>query len=179
MRTMTVLALALSASVAVSAPAQAGRIKDSMQGVTVDLASCLDVVTGTLGGSATHVEFESRGGEPVYEFIIKTPSVTYYAGCSGLTGKIADVDVIVSPADERFKARAKIDAKQAGEIATKLHPGEIEEVKAIFTSNGNVWFEVEVELQAGEGELNVWVDAETSRVVRVDVEYWEIGASGE
>jgi uncharacterized membrane protein YkoI len=134
--------------------------------------------SGALGGEALHLEFESRGGDPTFEFIIQHGEVTYYAGCSGVSGLISGIDVIVAAEDGRFAGRAKISPDQAAQTATALYPGEVEEVKAILTEGGQALYEVDVEVEDATGEFNVWVDAVSGELVRVDIEYWEIGRPG-
>jgi uncharacterized membrane protein YkoI len=142
----------------------------------VSVGECLHATLLVLGGAATHLEFESRNGRPIYEFVVVSGGVTYYVGCDATTGVLQDIDIIVQPGDERFLALAQFDEAHARATALAQYPGEIEEVKWVLTSRGNAWYEVDIELEGTEGELNVWVDAETGRIVRVDVEYWEIGA---
>ncbi len=124
------------------------------------------------------MEFESRGARPIYEFIIQTENdTTYYVGCDAMSGVLQDVDILVDADDSRFSGKAKVSADQAGQAALALYPGEIEEVKSFLTNTGHAAYEIDVEVggEAG-GEFNVWVDAASGEVYRVDVEYWEIGA---
>jgi hypothetical protein len=104
---------------------------------------------------------------------------TYYIACSAATGVIQNVDTIVDAADTRFSSVATIAPQEAGQRATALYKGEIEEVKAVLTTHGEALYEVDVESSNGKGtatsEFNVWVDAATGRIHHVDIEYWEIG----
>ncbi len=171
--------IAVPLALGLATSAQAGPVKDSVAGVQFNLEHCLDVTLSTLGGEARHVEFESRAGIPTYEFILEAPDgVTYYVGCNALTGLLGDVDVIVDADDERFTSQAQVDERAARETALTRYPGEVEEVKRHLTADGGIGYEVDVETDGG-GEFNVWVDAHSGEIYRVDVEYWEIGASGE
>jgi hypothetical protein len=159
-------------------PALAGVATDATRGVERTVAECYDTTIEALGGEALHLEFESRGGEPTFEFIIQQGDVTYYAACSGVSGVMSGIDVIVAPDDSRFAGGAKISPDQAAQTATSLYPGEVEEVKAILTEGGQTLYEVDVEVEDATGEFNVWVDAASGELVRVDIEYWEIGRPG-
>jgi uncharacterized membrane protein YkoI len=130
-----------------------------------------------MGGETTHLEFESRDGQPTYEFIVQSEvGPTCYVGCDATTGLLGQIDVIVSADDERFASSAQLNAQQAADAATHLYPGEVEEVKALLLATGQAVYKVDVEFEP-EGEFNVYVDAESGNVVTVNVEYWEIGQS--
>lgn len=172
-------------------PAVGGPILDSTAGTNVTAAHCLDILSQTVGGQATHLEFISRAGTATFEFIVSgDDGSTYYVGCNGELGTIQYVNVIVSADDERFASRAQIDEAQARQTATAQYPGGVEEVKAVLTSDGQALYEVDVEAEedaaageagfgTGTGEFNVYVDAENNRIAQVDVEYWEIGEGGD
>jgi uncharacterized membrane protein YkoI len=162
-------AFALAASI----PAKADHI---FIHTPVSVGECLLAALGLVGGHATHMEFESRGGQPIYEFVVFSDNVNYYVACNATNGAIQDVDILVEPGDERFAARSRYDEAAARAAVLAQYPGEIEEVKWFLMHSGHVWYEVDVEIVGTDGEFNVWIDAETGGIVRVDVEYWEIGA---
>ena len=141
----------------------------------VTLEECLSSSVGELGGEAWHVEFESRAGVPIYEFILHTANDDYYVGCNATTGRIAEVDVIVSGDDARWQSVAKIDEETAVRTATERYKGEVEETKRLLLSAGGPVYEVDVEVPDADGEFNVYVDAVTGGISQVNHEYWEIG----
>ena len=153
-----------------AAPAMA---QDTAAAVTVE--DCLALVEDALGGDALHLEFESRGGTPNYEFIIGVGDIEYYVGCDATTGMIGEVDLIVEADDPRWTAMAKVDEAAASKAATERYKGEVEEIKRLLLSNGLAAYEVDVEVEDADGEFNVYVDAATGRVMLVNIEYWEIG----
>lgn len=144
----------------------------------VTVEDCLASVQGALGGNALHLEYESRGGTPTYEFIIGTDGMEYYVGCDATTGMIGEVDLIVKADDPRWTATAKIDETAAKKAATDRYKGEVEEAKRLLLSNGSAVYEVDVEVDDADGEFNVYVDAATGRITQVNIEYWEIGRPG-
>jgi hypothetical protein len=170
--------LATTAACWLVTPALAGVATDATHGVERTVAECYDSTIEALGGEALHLEFESRGGEPIFEFIIRQGDVTYYAACSGVSGVMFGIDIIVAADDSRFAERATISPDQAAQTATAFYPGDVEEVKAILTEDGQALYEVDVEVEDATGEFNVWVDAASGDLVRVDIEYWEIGRPG-
>lgn len=170
--------LVTTAACWLATPALAGVATDASRGVEITVAERYDATIEALGGEAVHLEFESRGGDPTFEFIVRQGGVTYYAACSGVSGLISGIDVIVAADDSRFAGRAKISPDQAAQIATALYLGEVEEVKAILTEGGQAMFEVDVEIEDAAGEFSVWVDAASGELWRVDIEYWEIGRPG-
>lgn len=144
----------------------------------VRVDDCLASVQNALGGDALHLEFESRGGVPTYEFIIGSDGIEYYVGCDATTGMIGEVDLIVKGNDPRWTAVAKIDEAAAKKAATDRYKGEVEEAKRLLLSNGAAVFEVDVEVSDADGEFNVYVDAVTGAIMAVNIEYWEIGRPG-
>lgn len=140
-----------------------------------DLESCLQATLRLFGGEAWHVEFESRGGRPTYEFVVAKGNERLYVGCDAGTGRVGEVDAIVEADDPRWRAVAKIEEEKAVAIATERYRGEVEEVKRLLLGSGGAAYEVDVEVEGGEGEFNVYVDAETGRILNVHIEYWEIG----
>jgi uncharacterized membrane protein YkoI len=150
--------------------------QDVSPAVTVE--DCLASVEAALGGDALHLEYESRGGTPTYEFIIGAGGIEYYVGCDATTGLIGEVDLIVKADDPRWTALAKVDEAAAKKAATERYKGEVEEVKRLLLSNGGAVFEVDVEVDDGDGEFNVYVDAATGSITLVNIEYWEIGRPG-
>ena len=169
------LSLALGALV-LAAAATPAAAQDGAGTVTVE--DCLASVEDALGGDALHLEFESRGGVPTYEFIIGAGDIEYYAGCDATTGMIGEVDVIVDADDPRWTAVAKVDQAAASKAATDRYKGEVEEVKRLLLSNGGAAYEVDVEIDDASGEFNVYVDAASGRITQVNIEYWEIGRPG-
>lgn len=164
-----------AAATLLAVQAQAGPVSDSVANVPVSMPQAMDVVMATIGSKITHLEFESRDGVPTYEFIVETSGDTYYVGVSGTTGLVMETDVIVAGDDPRWTALAKIDEAKARAVAGAAYKGEIEEVKRLLLSDGGVAYEVDVEIQGAGGEFNVYVDAATGAVKRVNIEYWELG----
>ena len=170
----TVLCAALTALPALAQNAQTAA--PPVPTGSVRLETCLDVALRALGGSATHVEFESRDGVPTYEFVIRSGPTEFYVGCNGQTGLLGRIDVIVGQNDPRWSAVARIDEAAARRAATDRFPdGEIEEVKRLLMGDGRAAYEVDVEFD-DRRELNVYVDAGSGAVILVNAEYWEIGA---
>lgn len=71
------------------------------------------------GGDALRVVFESRGGLPVYGFIVKSGDRGLSVGCDATTGRIAE-----------------IEEAAASKAATGRYKGEAEEVKCLLQSTG-------------------------------------------
>jgi hypothetical protein len=90
-------------------------------GATVTVEECLALMQDMLGGEALHLEFESRGGVPTYEFVIGTDEGEYYVGCDGTTGLIGEIDLIVEAQDPRWTALAKVDEAAAIKAATERY----------------------------------------------------------
>lgn len=141
----------------------------------VSVEDCLDTVLDQLGGEAWHLEYESRGGVPIYEFVLHTDQENYYVACDARTGTLAEVDVIVEEDDARWQAAAKIDEDTATQTALDRYKGEVEEIKRLLLSSGGVAYEVDIEIPNANGEFNVYVDAVTGAISQVNHEYWEIG----
>jgi uncharacterized membrane protein YkoI len=141
------------------------------------IEECLKTTHAALGGDVLHAEYESRDGRPTYEFIIKGKNETYYVGCDATSGLLREVDILVSMQDPRWTSIAKIDEAAARVAATERYKGKIEEVKRLLLADGSAVYEVDVEVEGAAGEFNVYVDAVTGKIVRVNIEYWEIGGS--
>jgi uncharacterized membrane protein YkoI len=145
-RLKSIVAAAAAALALAAGPAFAQEVSPA---VTVE--DCLASVEAALGGDALHLEYESRGGTPTYEFIIGAGGIEYYVGCDATTGLIGEVDLIVKADDPRWTALAKVDEAAAKKAATERYKG---------------------------GEFNVYVDAATGSITLVNIEYWEIGRPG-
>jgi len=158
-----------------SAEATAGPIADAAARTQVSFTTCMDLVAEQIGAAISSVEFESRQGDPTYEFIVNAQGATYYVGCSGHTGLVSQVDVVVQADDPRWVAVAKVTEEQATALATSHYPGEVEGIKRLLLASGGAAFEVDIEIPGGNGEFNVYVDAADGRIGPVNHEYWEIG----
>lgn len=144
----------------------------------VPFEACLDLTLRTLGGRATHVEFESRGGVPTYEFVVRSGEIQYYAGCDANTGMISRVDVIVERDDTRWTDVAKVDETTARNTALERFTGSrVEGLKRLLMGDGRAAYEVDLEFD-NQRELNVYVDAVAGGIFLVNPEYWEIGGLG-
>lgn len=144
----------------------------------VPFEACLDVTLRTLGGQATHVEFESRQGVPTYEFVVRSGEIQYYAGCDARTGMVSRVDVIVEANDTRWTDVAKIDETTARNAALERFTGSrVEDLKRLLMGDGRVAYEVDLEFD-NQRELNVYVDAVAGGIFLVNPEYWEVGGRG-
>ena len=172
------LMLCVSAAAALaSVQAAAGPIADSVAQTKVPLTTCMDLVAEQIGAAIDHLEFESRRGDPTYEFEVNAKDATYYVGCSGTTGLISGVDLLVKADDPRWTAVAKIAEEEAKGAATARYPGEVEGVKRLLLQSGPAAYEMDIEIPGGNGEFNVYVSAADGSIVQVNVEYWEIPES--
>lgn len=142
-------------------------------GARFDAGHCARVTQQLLGGSLAHMEFESRDGTPIFEFVVKAGEQTYYVACDALTGTLNAVDVIAAANDPRWQ-EAKLDEKRAQEIALQRYPGQVEEVKRLLLSHGGMAYEIDIVPPGGQGEFNVYVDAVSGRISTVNIEYWEV-----
>lgn len=156
------------AATAVALPAAAG------PSAPVPLEACLSLVSEQVGSAISHVEFESRRGEPTYELAVNAKGADYYVGCSGVTGLISEVDVLVKAEDPRWTAAAKIAEEEAKARALARYPGDVEEVKRLLLQSGPAVYEVEIEIPGGKAEFNVYVNAADGSIDQVNLEYWEI-----
>ncbi|WP_295430797.1 PepSY domain-containing protein [uncultured Thiodictyon sp.] len=170
------LCVSVAATLAAAA-ATAGPIADSVAQTKVPLTTCMDLVAEQIGAAIGHVEFESRKGDPTYEFTVNAKGATYYVGCSGNTGLISAVDLIVNSDDPRWAAAAKITEEEAKGAATARYAGSVEEVKRLLLQSGQAVYEVDIEIPDGNGEFNVYVNAADGAIVQVNLEYWEIPES--
>lgn len=150
------------------------------QGVTSNESAgnferCAQNVQNSFGGTSTHMEFESRDGVPMYEFVVEADSGDkLYVGCVAASGILATVDVIVEEGDPRFPNGITED--DAAAAALQRYSGAVEEVKRLLLEDGSAVYEVDVEAEPN-AEYNVYVDAETGTVKSVNMEYLEIGAN--
>ncbi len=120
------------------------------------------------------MEFESRNGEPTYEFVVNAKGADYYVGCSGTTGLVTNVDLLVKADDPRWVAAAKITEAEAKATAMSRYPGELEEIKRLLLQSGHAVYEADIEIPGGTGEYNVYVNAADGSIHQVNFEYWEI-----
>ena len=172
MRRSTLFAAA--AATVLALPASAGPIAESVAHAPVPLTDCLDLVSVQIGPAIGHLEFESRQGEPTYEFVVNAKGADYYVGCSGITGLVTHVDLLVKADDPRWTTVAKLTEEEAKAAATARHPGELEEVKRLLLQSGPAVYEADIEIPGGAGEYNVYVNATDGAIYQVNVEYWEI-----
>ena len=172
------LMLCVSVATALAAAAAtAGPIADSVAQTKVPLTTCMDLVAEQIGAAIGRLEFESRQGDPTYEFEVNAKGATYYVGCSAGTGLISAVDLVVKADDPRWTAVAKITPEQATSAALARYPGEVEEIKRLLLQSGPAVYEVDIEIPGGDGEFNIYVNAADGAIVQVNVEYWEIPES--
>jgi uncharacterized membrane protein YkoI len=143
------------------------------------LQDCLHAVTSIRPGKFHKVEYLSVTDEhqSAYEIEVKPVGGRSWEFECGTQGAVIlemqqQVD---SPADSLFKAGMKLDQQQAIAIATRVYPGEVEEIQYELDVHGAPRYELDI-VDADSIRLKVEVSAVTGKIEEVQVELWQIGA---
>ncbi|WP_179218698.1 PepSY domain-containing protein [Saccharibacillus sp. O23] len=82
------------------------------------------------------------------------------AGAAGTTGT-------TNGTTAQSVSKAMISQSQAEQIALKAQKGTVDEVE-LKTRNGKTYYEVDIDRPAGESDVDVWVDAYTGSLLKVE-----------
>lgn len=166
---MMALALAVAGT-----PALAGHSHDRVR-----LEDCLTAARSLRAGDFVKVEYLafSDEGHAAYEIEVRDADGREWEfECSTVTGQIQEIEQEVdSPKDPLFAARMKVTEAEAIATATRLYPGDVEEVEYEIEANGAASYEFDIVDRYGV-EFKVEVDATSGEIVEVQMEQWEIGA---
>ena len=147
----------------------------AMPKTKMNMETCLQAAFSKKAGKAVKLEFKMEEGKPVYELEIAAADGIFEFECDAHTGNITEEErEVKSPDDPLFKAKAKISAKKAREIALKAYPGKIVETEYEIESNGDASYEFDIETD--KGEVKMEVDAATGKIVEeAQEEVYQIG----
>ncbi len=137
---------------------------------------CLQAALNEKNGGVVKVELKIEKDVPTYEFDIETPDgKAWDIECDTKTGKISEVEEEVKNAkDKLFKAKLKINEKEARKVALAAYPGQIVEVEYEIEPDGAASYEFDIKGKDGN-EIKVEVDATSGKIVEANGELYQIG----
>jgi uncharacterized membrane protein YkoI len=113
---------------------------------------------------------------PTYEFDIESSDgKAWDIECSGLTGKVTEIEEeVASASDAQFAAKAKVTEEQARETALARHPGSVVAVEYEIEEDGAASYEFDIQTADGK-EYKVEVDATSGKIAQESEEIYQIG----
>lgn len=137
---------------------------------------CMQAALKRQPGHIIKVEGKTEQGQSIYEFDIRTSSMTDWdIECDAASGKITEVEQEVGQSSHPlFVARKKISESEAKVIALKQYPGSINEIEYEIEEDGAASYEFDIVDNDGK-EMKIEVDAGSGKIVEANEEHWQIG----
>ncbi|HDZ16400.1 MAG TPA: peptidase, partial [Methylophaga aminisulfidivorans] len=138
--------------------------------------TCLSAATDLKPGQVIKVERKVEAEIDKYEFDIRGQDGNDWdIECLVSSGKIVEIEQEVgSPNDPLFKAKARINEKEARDIALAEFPGEIVEVEYEIEANGDASYEFDIDTNENT-EIKIEINASTGKIIEKNIEIWQVG----
>lgn len=138
--------------------------------------TCLSAATNLKPGQVIKVERKVEAEIDKYEFDIRGQDGNDWdIECLVSSGKIVEIEQEVgSPNHPLFKAKARINEKEARDIALAEFPGEIVEVEYEIEANGDASYEFDIDTNENT-EIKIEINASTGKIIEKNIEIWQVG----
>ena len=163
-----ILLLTLPLFITITAHAQYSQLENCLQAAS-------KIKSPATEGDYNKVEYlnPSAKGIPTYEIeIVDANGREWEFMCDATNGTVYEIEQEVSSANDAL-FQAEVKEQDAIDKVLQLYGGEVMEVEYEIESDGSPTYEIDI--QSGETEWKIEVDAKTGNIVEVHVEEWEIG----